>query len=187
MDLFSYVSFIHESSKLLCTCSRKYVKETCTYLYQPLKQNSATEFFFLNSFGLPVFWGSAWATSALAAQASAVRWSSRVRSVMGKIKEFYGNMNIYDCFSEKKTHSTSQSKIPHLTSKCSASLVVWTLTLWKWGHFSELSFSRFPTPTSLRSRKPLLKGTATSSLSTAICLNLYIVNQLWHFLNVNSF
>ena len=46
MDLFSYVSFIHESSKLLCTCSRKYVKETCTYLYQPLKQNSATEFFF---------------------------------------------------------------------------------------------------------------------------------------------
>ena len=108
MDLFSYVSFIHESSKLLCTCSRKYVKETCTYLYQPLKQNSATEFFFFNSFGLPVFWGSAWAASALAAQASAVRWSSGVRSVMGKIKEFYGNTNIYDCFSEKKNHSTSQ-------------------------------------------------------------------------------
>ena len=55
MDLFSYVSFIHESSKLLCTCSRKYVKETCTYLYQPLKQNSATEFFFKILLGCQCF------------------------------------------------------------------------------------------------------------------------------------
>lgn len=41
--------------KLLCTCSRKYVKETCTYLYQPLKQNSATEFFFLILLGCQCF------------------------------------------------------------------------------------------------------------------------------------
>ena len=136
---------------------------TCT---NPWNKIALLNLFFWNSFGPPVFWGSAWAASALAAQASAVRWSSRVRSVMGKIKEFYGNINIYDCFSEEKIQSTSQSKIPHLTSKYSASLVVWTLTLRKWGHFSELSFSRFPTPTSLRSRKPLLKRTTTSSLKS---------------------
>ena len=110
MDLFSYVSFIHESSKLFCTCSRKYVKETCTYLYQPLKQNSATEFFFFNSFGLPVFWGSAWATSALAAQASAVRWSSRVRSVMGKIKEFKRIWIFTTAFQRKKSSQLLNKK-----------------------------------------------------------------------------
>ena len=108
MDLFSYVSFIHESSKLLCTCSRKYVKETCTYLYQPLKQNSATEYFFKILLGCQCFGAVLGPPVLLAAQVSAVRWSSGVRSVMGKIKEFYGNMNIYDCFSEEKTHSTSQ-------------------------------------------------------------------------------
>lgn len=72
---------------------------TCT---NPWNKIALLNFFFFNSFGLPVFWGSAWAASALATQASAVRWSSGVRSVMGKIKEFYGNMNIYDCFQRKK-------------------------------------------------------------------------------------
>ena len=96
--------------KLLCTCSRKYVKETCTYLYQPLKQNSATEFFFFNSFGLPVFWGSAWAASALAAQASAVRWSSGVRSVMGKIKEFKGILIFTTAFQRKKSSQLLNKK-----------------------------------------------------------------------------
>ena len=65
--------------------------------------NKIALLFFFNSFGPPVFWGRAWAASALAAQASAVRWSSCVRSVMGKIKEFKGILIFTTAFQRKKS------------------------------------------------------------------------------------
>ena len=79
---------------------------TCT---NPWNKIALLNFFF-NSFGLPVFWGSAWAASALAAQASAVRWSSGVRSVMGKIKEFKGILIFTTAFQRKKSSQLLNKK-----------------------------------------------------------------------------
>ena len=79
---------------------------TCT---NPWNKIALLNFFF-NSFGLPVFWGSAWAASALAAQASAVRWSSCVRSVMGKIKEFKGILIFTTAFQRKKSSQLLNKK-----------------------------------------------------------------------------
>ena len=79
---------------------------TCT---NPWNKIALLNFFF-NSFGLPVFWGSAWAASALAAQASAVRWSSRVRSVMGKTKEFKGILIFTTAFQRKKSSQLLNKK-----------------------------------------------------------------------------
>ena len=106
---------------------------TCT---NPWNKIALLNFFFWNSFEPPVFWGRAWAASALAAQASAVRWSFRVRiiiiiiiitnfytglknpsvcntvvlGVLGKIKEFKGILIFTTAFQRKKSSQLLNKK-----------------------------------------------------------------------------